>query len=919
MHKTDFQKLLSFYLDCLEEEDMRSLSFNVGQVNQSFILGGNGSFLLTSKETQFSSSDSYFWKRHETSPKEPEKLFLGYPILVQQKMVSPLFFLEVNIKSLEKDIFSLTIAESSCFLNHHLFGKKSYGIEGSLNLQDELECDLSTLEKCLSKALKYLDVQLEENAVLENQELINLNETETRWTSNFLLFRGGRSAVNAMLRKDITTFLKYPKFIENINGTALEALLKKDLPHKLTIDMKSRFSALNADQQKAINTALSQKLTVITGPPGTGKSQVVANILAACALSKKTVLFASKNNKAVDVVYEKLRLMLDKDNWLLRLGNREKIEECQERIIAQLGASNDVTLSLTGINESLLAIELTLADISNKKSQLEKQQTLLADYESSIYTLEIKLSLLRQDNLFLAIRNIYKKFFYLLKLKYFYFERNRIEKMLLQLPTTQALIKQINIETEKQIILYRQKLRISWSTQIEEKRPRLFALCRRYFSAIQKPPHHHAGWKQFSSDFITLIDSFYIWIVTNLSARKSIPLEAKAFDLVVIDEASQCDILSALPLLYRAKCAIIIGDPHQLKNITLISAKKEEEIAKKHQVENLLADWSYKHKSIYDLAESRLLNSGKQPQLLSFHYRCHPDIIGFSNNALYENKLSTKTDLHHLQEKFQKNELGLFWHNIKGSISRSSTSAYNQNEVDYIISLIEDWRPSLEMQNISVGIVTPFKKQVDKLKVAIDAKKQQWGESFISSIVIGTAHHFQGDECDLIFFSPVIASGIKAHLAKWVASTEELLNVAITRARGAFHVVGDESSCREAGFLLEKLVTYIQHCRSNKEQQFNYESPAEEIVGEILSSLELPFFTQVEKGPYRLDFIVTTPFGNKINLEVDGRQHHTSEHISKDEIRDRHMIDLGYKVMRINAKDVFTRRDSLKKRFSQLV
>ena len=220
---------------------------------------------------------------------------------------------------------------------------------------------------------------------------------------------------------------------------------------------------------------------------------------------------------------------------------------------------------------------------------------------------------------------------------------------------------------------------------------------------------------------------------------------------------------------------------------------------------------------------------------------------------------------------------------------------------------------------ISIGIVTPFKKQVEKLKVAIESKKDRWSESFLSSIVIGTAHRFQGDECDLIFFSPVIARGIKAQLASWVASTEELINVAITRARGALHIVGDEISCRNAGSLLEELAIYIENCRRGTGRQFSYDSPAEEIVGEILSSLQLSFFTQVEKGPYRLDFIVTTPFGNRINVEVDGRQHYASEHLLKDEIRDRYMTDIGYKVVRVNAKDVFTRRESLVKRLSQLV
>src|SRR5262249_23757409 len=58
------------------------------------------------------------------------------------------------------------------------------------------------------------------------------------------------------------------------------------------------------------------------------------------------------------------------------------------------------------------------------------------------------------------------------------------------------------------------------------------------------------------------------WAVTSLSARGKVPFEAGHFDLVVFDEASQCDIASALPLLYRAKRAVVIGDPKQLTHIS---------------------------------------------------------------------------------------------------------------------------------------------------------------------------------------------------------------------------------------------------------------------------------------------------------------------------------------------------------------
>ena len=59
---------------------------------------------------------------------------------------------------------------------------------------------------------------------------------------------------------------------------------------------------MNSEQEQAIRQAMSSRLTIVTGPPGTGKSQVVTNLLVNAAWTGKSVLFTSKNNKAVDVV-----------------------------------------------------------------------------------------------------------------------------------------------------------------------------------------------------------------------------------------------------------------------------------------------------------------------------------------------------------------------------------------------------------------------------------------------------------------------------------------------------------------------------------------------------------------------------------------------------------------------------------------
>ncbi|HBL49255.1 MAG TPA: hypothetical protein DDZ65_03295, partial [Firmicutes bacterium] len=59
---------------------------------------------------------------------------------------------------------------------------------------------------------------------------------------------------------------------------------------------------LNSEQAQSVETALRSELTIVTGPPGTGKSQVVTDLLVNIAWNGKSALFSSKNNKAVDVV-----------------------------------------------------------------------------------------------------------------------------------------------------------------------------------------------------------------------------------------------------------------------------------------------------------------------------------------------------------------------------------------------------------------------------------------------------------------------------------------------------------------------------------------------------------------------------------------------------------------------------------------
>ena len=101
---------------------------------------------------------------------------------------------------------------------------------------------------------------------------------------------------------------------------------------------------LNSEQRTAVESLLCNPLTVVTGPPGTGKSQVVSTVIANAHLYGQSILFASRNHKAIDAVYERCRSE-DGRPLLVRCNSRDdpSLRVTFATIIGQLlGGSADV-------------------------------------------------------------------------------------------------------------------------------------------------------------------------------------------------------------------------------------------------------------------------------------------------------------------------------------------------------------------------------------------------------------------------------------------------------------------------------------------------------------------------------------------------------------------------------------------------
>ncbi|MBC8553470.1 MAG: DUF559 domain-containing protein, partial [Candidatus Brocadiales bacterium] len=359
----------------------------------------------------------------------------------------------------------------------------------------------------------------------------------------------------------------------------------------------------------------------------------------------------------------------------------------------------------------------------------------------------------------------------------------------------------------------------------------------------------------------------------------------------------------AIPLLFRAKNAVIIGDPNQLRHITNLKDNKINDIAKRSKLKSdQLTFFHCERYSAFDLAKKRYIASNNcEPIVLSNHYRSYVDIINFSNSIVSDYNLFPKNYI-----KSEINQigipLGIHWNDIEGNYRNNNT---NPREAEAIILFLESKREMLE--NISVGIITPFSNQAKLISEMLNMSDLHSIDKN-KNIIASTVHKFQGDERDVILYSPVISSEIltrKVRTLKWANEQTNLLNVAITRARSSLIIFGDMNFCRSNDGLHKVLLDYVNSMSyRNSEPDYSGDySGTEKLFRETLveNNFEFEYQVPVENGKYILDFVLKAD-DHFINIELDGRHHQRKR--TQDYSRDNQMKELGFEVLRFTNEYV---------------
>ena len=535
---------------------------------------------------------------------------------------------------------------------------------------------------------------------------------------------------------------------------------------------------INLDQLLAINNAMKYPVAYIQGPPGTGKTNTILNTILTAFFNEKTVLFTSYNNHPINGVFEKLTGLKYHSRRIpfpvLRLGNVDKLKEAIQYLKELYLQTKAVTV-----------YESTLDKRKDDRIQRAKELSgLLARYEEVLDLKERRETLNRMTE-------------YQSRLK------GAIGLLPFQADLQGRQLEQVNKKlTDKGRITDEEALSLLDDNQ-EELYKYLYYTSAKYIQRLDEPKYEElrkilfeAGENeqlQAFSKYLSKTENvkklqrvFPIMITTCISAHKLGAPEVM-FDMVIVDEASQCNTAVSLVPIIRGEQLMLVGDPQQLNPVILLDPLVNQRLRKKYNVSD---EYDYRENSIYKTFLS--CDSVSDEVLLHNHYRCNEKIIEFNNQKYYNSKLNICSD--------SREPHPLVYVDVKNEPVDLKNTA--PSEVREIISY------AAGHPDKSIGVITPF---VNQKKLIEEALKKEG----LDHVACGTVHAFQGDEKDVVLFSTAISDSTQAGTYEWLKNNRELINVAASRARDQLIVLSDSRNLkrlhqREGSDDLYELAEYVK-------------------------------------------------------------------------------------------------------------
>ncbi|WP_054950746.1 AAA domain-containing protein [Numidum massiliense] len=396
-----------------------------------------------------------------------------------------------------------------------------------------------------------------------------------------------------------------------------------------------------------------------------------------------------------------------------------------------------------------------------------------------------------------------------------------------------------------------------------------------------------------------------VWIMPINRVIENFAVDGKKFDVVIVDESSQCDIFSLLVLM-RAEKAVIVGDDEQISPYAVGVNQEEVNELNRRFLQNIpRRDILDMKTSLFELSDQIFPKNARL--MLKEHFRSVPEIIQFSNDLCYDGSMIPLR----LPNAAERVDNPVVAKRVPGYCEQGKT--INVVEAEAIAADIEAMIADSRYDGQSMGIISL--QGNDQAKVIEEKVREAIGEAEMVKrhIICGDAYAFQGDERDIIFMSLVVADNRRFRAMTDVKSRQRF-NVAASRARNQmslYHSVTlDDLNPKDMRY---RLLNYCQHPTRSLEAYEDVavmlESPFEKEVARRIIARGYHVTPQLKVGKYRIDMVVEG-LHNRLAVECDGDRWHGIERWAEDNERQYVLERAGWTFWRVRGSAFYRDPDA---------
>jgi very-short-patch-repair endonuclease len=396
-----------------------------------------------------------------------------------------------------------------------------------------------------------------------------------------------------------------------------------------------------------------------------------------------------------------------------------------------------------------------------------------------------------------------------------------------------------------------------------------------------------------------------VWIMPTYRVVESFDPATAMFDVVIVDESSQCDLFG-LAALGIARKAVVVGDDKQISPQAVGTDESAvHELISQHIPDLPQAELLDIKTSLYDLSKMRFPGV----IMLREHFRCLPEIIEFSNQLAYSGAILP----------LREQPADPAWQSVIDiqipDGYREPGTDTNPPEANYIVARIAELCADPRYDGKTFGVISLLGDAQAQLiqEKLIDRLGEQEMER--RRIRCGNAYHFQGDERHIMFLSLVVAAGEGRRIGALTKEADrQRINVAASRAQDQMWCIRSISADElHPDDVRGRLIRYCQNPAraddATSEAEDRFDSDFERDVYRHLIARGYRVKIQHRVGRFRIDLVVEGRRG-RLAVELDGDAYHGPDRWEADRNRQAILERLGWTFHRIRGSAYYRHPDA---------